>query len=936
MDTDKQTRFRVAGDAAGPQSVVSLGDAMVQVASAVSSKVQKGTQKDRGSPANSDNANKVNKPRRHKPIRSCAFCRRRKLKCDHGKPVCSSCKTRGMTVCEYSDQDNPTNLSIASSAISGSVSYTASNTEGSTYSTSETPRSTAGSTTSDVDEKVLNPFRNYYYVQSKPNGRTIAYGPTSLRTFIMRNNWGFKEKYLQLWEKIKVERNIWKKKNITNSNSELDLMDLELPNSTSILGDILPCLPDYDTIQGHIEDFFDEKNSNLYEMNTLLDKKKILRDLEFGFVQDRQGTIIKLTTPAKKNYYKIAVILMILIFTRYRSNMPLQLMRLFVYLTGLVSPKTSYIEKTQFLILRCFMESMYAMKGDETSVIGIVTEFTTSARALGLHLDIREIYGDKEEIVGSVESLENMWTWALFFDFELSLRIGKPLDIGLLEFHDINVKQDDMFSVFGNTMNDVFGLNKTDTSEEFKLIPPNLDKVLPIAKSLHNEQERDSRPSSPPPPPRDFTKDKTFFGKMRRFLYLVRPMIGEFHKKTGTPKVVEHGQVLLKFLEEEFKPIKYATDPDLIDQLTFGDIRIILCILDIITVFYSVGFVLLNHRSLILKNISIQTHLLTFSIFKNFVNHCHDLDRKHFPEMVHPSYHALPPYLSTCLSLTLHPVLQSLGIFYAFFFLKATLFENGIFVSNDMVEVDWDMTSYNVPTDKSISLITTFEAYRKIFEDWISYDKSNAEGFELKNLMLRSYSGLILITLERTYRIIVEKALEYRKKTEKTWLSSHCPPLNPVSTPSTPNLKPVVVDIAADKADVPGDDTALNPSQICERLRYQSYLQYQVQMEQQEQINRLKNHIDEMRQKDVDLNSRDNSNATGSALNRPMVDRNNGISLEREQTILSFTGERIDTNEMELAQKLVDEFWQSYNTGWEELLNEPNQLFQDLEPEQGA
>lgn len=254
-----------------------------------------------------------------------------------------------------------------------------------------------------------------------------------------------------------------------------------------------------------------------------------------------------------------------------------------------------------------------------------------------------------------------------------------------------------------------------------------------------------------------------------------------------------------------------------------------------------------------------------------------------------------------------------------------------------MVEVDWDMTSYNVPTDKSISLITTFEAYRKIFEDWISYDKSNAEGFELKNLMLRSYSGLILITLERTYRIIVEKALEYRKKTEKTWLSSHCPPLNPVSTPSTPNLKPVVVDIAADKANAPGDDdTALNPSQICERLRYQSYLQYQVQMEQQEQINRLKNHIEGMRQKNVDLNSRDNSNATGSALNRPMVDRNNGMSLEREQTILSFTGERIDTNEMELAQKLVDEFWQSYNTGWEELLNEPNQLFQDLEPEQGA
>ena len=919
MDTSKQGRFKVAGEAAQPHNVVSLGDAMVQVASAVNSK---GNSRFPQGSGVDGRVKKAEKPRRHKPIKSCAFCRRRKLKCDHAKPVCSSCMTRGMTVCEYSDQDNPVELTVVSSNGSHSTRHN-SNSKG---NSSGTPRSVAGSTSSEVDDKVLNPFRNYYYVQSKPNGRTIAYGPTSLRTFIMRNNWGFKEKYMQLWQKIKVDRNIWKKKNLTNRHNELDLMDLEVPNSVSILGDILPCLPDYDTIRGHIEDFFDEKNSNLYEMNTILDKKKILRDLEFGFIQDRHGTIIKLTSTVKKNYYKIGVILMILIFTRFRSNMPLQMMRLFIYLTGLVSPKTSYVEKTQFLMLRCFMEATYATKGDETSVIGLVTELTTSSRALGLHLDIREIYEDKEAIVGSVESLENLWTWVLFFDFELSLRIGKPLDVGLLEFNDINVKQDDAFSVFGNTMNDVFGLNKTDTSEEFKLIPPNLDSVLPAAKSFGDNETKTSN-SPPQPTPRDFTKDQTFFGKMRRFLYLVRPMVGEFHKKTGTPKVVEHGQALLKFLEEEFKPIKYATDPDFINELTFGEIRIMLTILDIITIFYSVGFVLLNHRSLILKNISIQTHLLTFSIFKNFVNHCHKLDQKYFPEMVHPSYHALPPYLSTCLSMTLHPVLQSLGIFYAFFFLKATLFENGIFVSNDMVEVDWDISGYNVPTDKSISLITTFEAYRKIFEDWISYEKANVEGFELKNLMLRSYSGLILISLERTYRIIVEKALEYRKKTEKSWMSSHCPPLNNLSTPNTPNLKPVVVDVADDKVEVDCEAEGMDVFQQRERLKYQSYLQYQVQMEQQEQINRLKEHIDGRRQQEMNSNSlnvpeRSQSSDTLTSM----------ALLEREPTIISSTGERIKANEMELAQKLVDEFWLSYNTGWEELLNEPSQLFQDLEP----
>ena len=98
-------------------------------------------------------------------------------------------------------------------------------------------------------------------------------------------------------------------------------------------------------------------------------------------------------------------------------------------------------------------------------------------------------------------------------------------------------------------------------------------------------------------------------------------------------------------------------------------------------------------------------------------------------------------------------------------------------------------------------------------------------------------------------------------------------------------------------------------------------------MEQQEQINRLKEHIDGRRQQEVNSNSlnvpeRSQSSDTLTSM----------ALLEREPTIISSTGERIKANEMELAQKLVDEFWLSYNTGWEELLNEPSQLFQDLEP----
>ncbi|KAG0661622.1 hypothetical protein C6P45_001299 [Maudiozyma exigua] len=960
---------------------------------------------------------KKTKSKRHKPIRSCSFCRKRKLKCDQKKPICSSCKSRELSECIYTENSHSGNSSANSisndsrsrqgsnmrrdspgSATSGFAEYSTaplrnllstmqfppmeicnnspdSSEKQSSPTTSHfsfyddrlttgvpnithsiassNAQNTTGNAESDVDEQIPNPFRNYYFIQCKDNGRTISYGPTSLRTFIMRNNWGFKDKYIQLWKKIKLERNNWKKKYMTNKNNELDLIELDLGNSVSILNDVLPCLPDYDSIKSYINDFFDEKNSILYDCNTFLDKRKIIYDLEFGFIQNRVGNIIQLKPTDKKNYYKIAVILMILVFTKFRQNIPVQILRLMTYLTGLVSPKTSYIEKSQFLLQQVFYISYFAQKGDETSLIGIMSQLTTSTMTLGLHLNIREIYKNREIMVGSCDSIENLWTWVLYFDFELSLRIGKPLDIALETFNDINYQDDNSLALFGDVMNDEFGLNRDNTRPEFGLIPKPLSSLLNNSPGTAN-QSGPKFPSSNKPRIRDFTKEKSFFGKMRRFLFLARPMLGEFYKKTGTPKLVEHGQVLLKFLEDELKPIKYATDPDLISELTFGDLRLILTILDIITIFYSVGFVLLNHRSLLLKNISIQTHLLTFAIFKNFVNHCFILDEKYFPEMIHPSYNNLTPYLTTCLGISLHPVLQSLGVFYAFFFLKATLFENGIFVSYDMTEVEWDMSSFNVPTDKSISLITTFNMYKKIFEDWISYDKQNKRGFQLKNLILRSYSGLILITLEKTYRIIVEKALEYRKKIETSLITESgcnkrenkkgvemCDECHYSSNPPRLEVNSV-------------DGSVGSPGPIGARQAYHSYLQYQVQLQEQNQILGLRKHIESLKEKDrnklnlkkesmknigggvnVDPNYNMASN-NGYAAPADSKDTNDGHTVSSENgepTIISSTGEKISASETEMAQKLVDDFWSSYNTGWEQLLNDSDSLFQNFEDE---
>jgi hypothetical protein len=56
-----------------------------------------------GSQAHSPNMGGKPSGGRQRTIQSCLTCRRRKVKCDHGHPVCGAC-TRGNHVCTWSDQ----------------------------------------------------------------------------------------------------------------------------------------------------------------------------------------------------------------------------------------------------------------------------------------------------------------------------------------------------------------------------------------------------------------------------------------------------------------------------------------------------------------------------------------------------------------------------------------------------------------------------------------------------------------------------------------------------------------------------------------------------------------------------------------------------------------------------------------------------------------
>ena len=183
-----------------------------------------------GSVSPSEDSGKKTQKRR-KPIRSCAFCRKRKLRCDRQKPICSTCKTKGRSDCIYTEE-------FAHRVESGELFGSTPNVEllkriedlekrvgdkqkGKQYTTMNT-------------KPLRNPYARFYYLECKNSGRRIMYGPTSLRTYLSNDDNRFVNTYNQLWSKVKIERNRWKAKHKWTMKPESRLLEGPLLNLSLI------------------------------------------------------------------------------------------------------------------------------------------------------------------------------------------------------------------------------------------------------------------------------------------------------------------------------------------------------------------------------------------------------------------------------------------------------------------------------------------------------------------------------------------------------------------------------------------------------------------------------------------------------------------------------------------------------------------------------
>lgn len=829
---------------------------------------------------------------RNKPVKSCRFCRQRKLKCDQKKPICSSCTSRNLTICEYTVSD--TNLRIKNNSIpreridiqqSHLISKVStlerqveeitrrspsgtSSTNNSTLeykddpffmSTAVPPASkTAPIIPSDKDQSafqndytnLLNPLRDYYFLQCKASGRRILYGATSMRAGLSKSKFGFGEKYDQLWGKIKLERNKWKQLNQTSSLQELKY--LEKPNDTifnSLLDRLCFELPPYNKCLEIINLFFDTKFQDLLLLNSTLDKSKVIIDFYTCFIPDSENTLpngdrkIKMLLAGdKKNYYKVAIIVQIIVLRYYYQKCPDSVNIFSLYLLGGSSAKVFFIERLQFMLLRCYYIRNYMADCDDTNIITLVSNLVSSAVTIGLDRNINHVYKEQENTVGSLRSLKNMWLLIQFLDLESALQTGRALQ---LPSTDLDYQSYDM--IFDGD--------------------PKLNKLMKVTR-------------------------------------LGRKILKCLNARMGTPKFNDLADYLITFMEVELPDISFFTDAERLKQVDSNDIWIVALCLDIILCLNKLNAKITGGFNPKLRNASIHLCLLSFHVFSAATERFFQLDQKYFPEMFNEATSNLTPHFIQSIGLTGGLLPRITYIFCSIMYFRLTQFMINDFVFINQLPYEWEPRKLR-PSEEEIPIACALAIHKKICDRWLRPNDPIK-----RKIMGNSYHFIIANAIQRTFRKVLDKCVEYRKHTEEIWVSqlgsdsySIDPPINNLQNLLTPDLTasdtssrgPYAVSLYTSSQNTNKDQTQRNP---------------QINVATHEQNNIKQNH--------------DEPERTHSGTIYPLNMTNGSIMTTVPRADDAGTVTNTEEKEYEMLQQITDEFWSSYNTGWDEVVNNTN------------
>ncbi|SMN20075.1 similar to Saccharomyces cerevisiae YOR172W YRM1 Zn2-Cys6 zinc-finger transcription factor that activates genes involved in multidrug resistance [Maudiozyma saulgeensis] len=310
--------------------------------------------------------------------------------------------------------------------------------------------------------------------------------------------------------------------------------------------------------------------------------------------------------------------------------------------------------------------------------------------------------------------------------------------------------------------------------------------------------------------PYNDTEESSFIKKLNRFLKTVREPYDSIYDQTTSPDLLTSCEQITHFLTIEFPNISdYFRNP-YEWKVAVSELRILTLALGILIAMYGLRFKMIGERTLELKNNFTQITLISFKLITDILEHCWRYDNEFFLNLV-TSSNSLTPFLTLAISLSEGLFQRAHMNFMSLIYYKITLFNEGYFRPYDLQSLDWDLSTLETRNDKNITINTAFELYTGIFSRW-----RQPAAMVMKGVLKRSYSYFLMILLQKISRMIVEKVIQFRLKSEETVRYSANVDGAGVPSQNTENYitKNSTSNETADGEDVPYDEKTLLGTQL--------------------------------------------------------------------------------------------------------------------------
>lgn len=704
-----------------------------------------------------DNTNKQKKDegtkKRRKLVKSCLFCRKRKLKCNKAKPMCQQCSARKFPTCVYLSNfnfdvvsvdeifDQNPNVKLLNEIIDLKSQLDSRMNSPNNNNNNDNDNSDNNNTQNDnnntntqssytsfniINSKTINPLTIFKTSLWRDNHLQI-FGPTSWRTILTADGTKFQLEFTNLWDKLKPKCTLesFQCRDLFLSPLQTDVMHKIDGTVTDISLTQLVCndLPNFTEIKKCLDSFFD---GPLHELLQILDPKKTWKDLYECFIVDQNSDrVINMYPPDGINFCKIGIILSIIVLCTYDNNscIPESIIRYFIQVNSMRCLEINFTENAQFLLMCCFFKIHHGeySRWDGSQILHKISETCQCCISLGFD-NVRKWYRNKESIVGDLKYLENTMLCTLFVDVFTSFDVGKPtfisnqmLSMNLFE-QNLKSHRDGFFAMPRNRLFIDF----------IKLARKHINNLNSVSSNNYNGSN-------------DNTEEDidTYILELQTFLTTNFPDLSKY---------TAWG-------------IIFSVDP--------FEIIILSNTLSMLFNFHNIKRAFYKDISISTKNGMVKYGLLTTSLCINTLLSMFEADKVAYPDIIDAGTR-LSPYLNLSLSLINSAFIRVVSEFYSVFMARLTLQEKGYVILDNKCDHDDSSTvsldDNHISMDKYYCFTCVMHQFRNILDQMFlpKWD-------QLYQLMKTSYSLHSLLVLERMARQLLDQGLMSRKQAETHW-----------------------------------------------------------------------------------------------------------------------------------------------------------------------